>query len=128
METKRVFAGVGVFLVLLAGAQAAEKSKVVTKAKRGIAATGPAIVLSTQGESMLQTERGTAPRFLERGSPSTPVRVLGVCRDSSGMTHTSREPGYSTCLDAQTHQSGTSVHDYFGPAQRQAGVGISVGR
>lgn len=116
-----------VWVFLVAGAQAGERNSQKKNALsgRGLASTAPAS--AGQGEQMLYNTTGKHPEFLSRGRRSaSPVALGGFCRSTYGVLHASRDRGYAACIDEQTRATG-SFSEYFGPAQRQAGVGIFVG-
>jgi hypothetical protein len=83
-----------------------------------------------QGEAMLRQLTKPAPRFMSAtaNSSAVPVRIGGFCNDSYGNRHWSSQKTYESCIENGNRTSGASVNDYFGPAQRQAGVGILVGK
>lgn len=113
-------------LVIAANAFASERTG------RRLASVSPGSSLATgQGENMLRNLRRPAPGFLGSSADSRRGRftVQGVCRDSYNIAHLSTEKSYADCLEATNNRSGASVHDYFGPAQRQTGAafGFRVG-
>ena len=107
--------------------QVVKKQVKLRQASRGLASlSGKSTAQMGQGELMLNNLKSTTPRFLKPANTTSRVHIAGVCRDVYGTTFNSTEKGYSTCLDAKTEGS-SSVNEYFGSAQRQAGVGILVG-
>src|SRR5690348_987047 len=77
-----------------------------------------------QGEQMLYGVTRNSPEFLgsKNNSDKRHVQLSGVCRDSYGMVYGSRDKGYASCMDAPSGVVRGSLENYFGPAQRQAGV------
>ncbi len=108
-------------------AQSARKTVRLKHASRGLASlSAKSSAQMGQGEQMLYSLKSTAPRFLKVAKNNSAVKLAGVCRDVYGMTYNSTQKGYGSCLDTKTEGS-SSVNEYFGSAQRQAGVGILVG-
>ncbi|MBI3558724.1 MAG: hypothetical protein HY074_20850 [Deltaproteobacteria bacterium] len=105
----------------------AKKAVKLKAASRGLASlSAKSTAQMGQGEQMLYSLKTTSPRFLKTAKSDSKVRIAGVCREVTGMTYNSTEKGYGDCLDAKTEGS-SSVNEYFGSAQRHAGVGILVG-
>lgn len=97
---------------------------------RSLASLAP-VRAKSQGEVMLSTLKSTSPRFLssDDGRGPASVRLAGVCRSALGAAYVSavQLSSYENCLAGQTSRSG-SVDTYWGTAQRQAGIGFSVGK
>lgn len=122
----RYFALLGFACLLVAsvgGRIAQGKTPTSIKQSQGRSLASLAPTHAGQGEQMLYSVKSSSPRFLNETKSAGPVRIAGVCRDPYGVSYMSTDKGYVSCLDSQS----ATMNDYFA-AQRQAGVGIFVGK